>query len=735
MRRHGKKVIALLCVIVLGIGLLPNGGLLTKADAGYKEYTFADFEIKDQSITGTDVYSEKVPYSTSLDKVAINGNITFPEGSAVGSENIQIGNMCLIGPANDTTLGVWNITNGGWYGFSNSMEDGIIGKQLAIRLAFTKEGNDYRMLMEVNGTEAGEVILSNGVSALTWHALMFHAGAGKTVVIGDVRSQEPDFTEYTLKDFGIKDGFYKTGLTEGQTPKGVTSLDGIAVVGHVAFSNGSSCLRIGGTEEDIYASPITIFNSNGTLWSWDELGTNEHVSIGQVEIDKAVKIKVAFEYIGKNVKVRFYLNDELAAEHIYVGYAEKLGTKVILWARSGALAVGQGAEILPEAPIDQKTPQALGYTQIRLEDFELTGDTYSPQHKYGNFHYGTAKKKSLDRTYLDVNLTFKKAETLLRENSLRYASRDGWTGIQIGIEQNQLVIQDAMTGIGIVYQLEDLGLRTFEKRFNLKLGVMIGKANQDGKQDVTYDLWINDIRVAAKEVLKGVGSLGNGLGIYTPSGTVALQSPESVYGNQETGKKEKLPTTFRSLTFASFGVKDGTYRYKPGKMAAYGEYALSLDKTIFSTDLYFSLAKGGDFRYGGKSNEWCGLWFYSMPDGKIYMQGVEGHTGTYVFKPFVAGTELTDKKFNLKLTTEIVDSDKDGKKDDVKLGVWFNGVLYDNAYIYLTDYASYLGCYAGVYVDKGTGYLKVWNDKSVDLAIDYTLFGYTKENWRKKIGL
>ena len=161
---------------------------------------------------------------------------------------------------------------------------------------------------------------------------------------------------------------------------------------------------------------------------------------------------------------------------------------------------------------------------------------------------------------------------------------------------------------------------------------------------------------------------------------------------------------------------------------------MKLDKTIFSADVYFSNTKGGDFRYAGKENEWCGLHFYNRADGKLYMKGVKGDTGTYEFHSLVAGVELTDNWYNLKLTTEFVDSDKDGKKDDVKLGVWFNNVLYDNEYIYLQDYVQHFGKYTAVYVDKGEGYISVKSDTSVSEGIDFKLFGFTK-NWVEEVGL
>lgn len=57
----------------------------------------------------------------------------------------------------------------------------------------------------------------------------------------------------------------------------------------------------------------------------------------------------------------------------------------------------------------------------------------------------------------------------------------------------------------------------------------------------------------------------------------------------------------------------------------------------------------------------------------------------YIFTPEIAKTQFKDTRILLQITTERVDSDNDGNYDDIKLGVWFNGTLYDNVYIYLVD--------------------------------------------------
>ena len=116
------------------------------------------------------------------------------------------------------------------------------------------------------------------------------------------------------------------------------------------------------------------------------------------------------------------------------------------------------------------------------------------------------------------------------------------------------------------------------------------------------------------------------------------------------------------------------------------------------------------------------------------MQDGEEKTEIYTFHPMYAGVQLVDNTFNMKLSVEFVDSDNDGVKDDVKLGVWFNNVLYRNSFIYLIDYAENLGNTCSVYVQKADAWVKISSDKTVDMGVDFTLFGFTK-NWKQELGI
>ena len=218
---------------------------------------------------------------------------------------------------------------------------------------------------------------------------------------------------------------------------------------------------------------------------------------------------------------------------------------------------------------------------------------------------------------------------------------------------------------------------------------------------------------------------GKDLGIQTNLENSLVTSGK----DNDTGKTETLDPSYKMITLGNFGIQDGIYRSEIVK----GAYALSMHKTVFTVDIEFSSDLGEDFRYGSQTDGWHGLRFWS--DGSVLrMEDVDGYTSTYTFIPLIAGTKLVDKEFNLKLSTEYVDSDNDGKKDDVKLGVWFNDKLYNNKYIYLKDYKEILGKYIGVYCSNDIAFIKVKSVAGIPTGVDYTIFGFTRE-WKKELGI
>ena len=138
-----------------------------------------------------------------------------------------------------------------------------------------------------------------------------------------------------------------------------------------------------------------------------------------------------------------------------------------------------------------------------------------------------------------------------------------------------------------------------------------------------------------------------------------------------------------------------------------GDFDLeTLDGTLFSTKIKYSEEKSrlhlglGDYElsYGGisfrlegdnlvVSNEYSGR----NVDGKGVLKNMP--SSLVVIKPKMAGvgTTFKDTEFLLQVSIDFVDDDGDGNKNDIKLGVFINGSLYNNMYFVIKDDAENLG--------------------------------------------
>lgn len=164
-----------------------------------------------------------------------------------------------------------------------------------------------------------------------------------------------------------------------------------------------------------------------------------------------------------------------------------------------------------------------------------------------------------------------------------------------------------------------------------------------------------------------------------------------------TSKKVAPPVDFEYLTFLDEGIEDGTKTFQVANTER-----VNMDKTLTSVKLTYTeegsrihLATGTD-RYSGIS--------FRMEQGYILISnekyGTEG-AGYLHNMPFElvrmsapaagVGDTFTGTEFLLQVSIEFVDKDGDGKKNDIKLGVFINGYLYSDTYFYIKDNAEQMG--------------------------------------------
>ncbi len=174
--------------------------------------------------------------------------------------------------------------------------------------------------------------------------------------------------------------------------------------------------------------------------------------------------------------------------------------------------------------------------------------------------------------------------------------------------------------------------------------------------------------------------------IYTPPVVEDLPSQ---------GDLEVLPEDFTQISFHSFDIDNGTYGMAVG-LTVEGKNPDSLDRTLFSGDVVFNNV-GGFLTYAGGASAWHGMRFEPQSNGTLVVSEAELRFPQFTITPELAGTTLVGEKFNLKITTEFIEADFDGLKNDVKFGIWINDVLYKNQYVYAANYTDTIGGYMGIY--------------------------------------
>ena len=438
-----------------------------------------------------------------------------------------------------------------------------------------------------------------------------------------------------------------------------------------------------------------------------------------------LNLKIATNVVGEDLQVDVWLNDVRQERMTFTGCAGEMGNYLgfIVSGPSITIGIPDAPEIGPSEPsVEQKTPEELGYERLVLEDFAIGDDTYKAGSDmvYGNY----LKGDSLEGKYLDMDVAT--GETA-GNAYINYGGNiaGGWYGVKFKMLSDAIQIGMCLNeGNSIPYTLrhKDIGLTSATDKFNFKIAVEVSDA------DVIAHVWINNVRQQPMTFKNCATEIGDWLGIYAKDQTYTVSTPGA--SDNTSGTPETIDETFRKLTFGNFKIQDGTYAYKNDKHSFVGgAYAMKLHKTVFTGDI--TLVSGqGDFRYGGKVNGWYGLRFW-QENGNLFMEDIDGKTERYLFLPSIAGVSF-DKEFNLTITTEYVDSDGDGTKDDVKLGVWFNNKLYKNQYLYLTDYQQYMGRYVGVY--SGASVITVKNVAGIETGVDYSIFGYTR-NWKEELGI
>lgn len=193
------------------------------------------------------------------------------------------------------------------------------------------------------------------------------------------------------------------------------------------------------------------------------------------------------------------------------------------------------------------------------------------------------------------------------------------------------------------------------------------------KKSARYAAWVNDTLLGIYDVAFTVDGVTCGDALGLMSGAFLIGGP-----------LEKLPEDFTVLRPYDFGVSDGIYY---GDTAHVGivfsgtANVPSVDKTLWVFDEFSTDCETWLWIAGDPAGDWNGLNFRVNANGtgSLTQGGTSFTIPAVTFTNEVAGVDILGGTYSLKFTVEQPSS------TELKLGVWFNDVLYNNEYITITN--------------------------------------------------
>ncbi len=497
------------------------------------------------------------------------------------------------------------------------------------------------------------------------------------------------FKELTLADFGLEDMELLNSSKSGEYDSSL--LDGVAVSVAITFPKAlRNYYYIGGANSGIRFEP----QSDGTVkiafvmgaavknvitLTADKAGVD---SLTENEIILRTTIKLS-NIVGNkaDVELGIYINGKLYDDNTVVITGRNTGAlqkKIGFVSRNNKIKV---SSVIKEPNPDEKIEQLpKNLIKRTFNDYGVSNGTVT---------WATAVRNgSIIGNIFSGYITFSGKNMWLQYGGAGSGQNDFWKGMRFACDGEKITLSASAGEFSGSYNFYSSLARTklINNKFLLQITAEAVDIDNDGNtNDVKLGVWFNGVLYKNEYIyLKDAADkLGNNFAIIQKD-----QRP--IDGNaivesyvERSEKAEIFPADLIKRTFNDFGAGNGDISWFA---------SVNNDDTVVGTAFSGYVTFHGKnvwMQYGGKGKGkddfWKGIRF-DFDGTNITLSPSSGEfSGRYIFTPEIAKTQFKDTRILLQITTERVDSDNDGNYDDIKLGVWFNGTLYDNVYIYLVD--------------------------------------------------
>ncbi len=378
------------------------------------------------------------------------------------------------------------------------------------------------------------------------------------------------------------------------------------------------------------------------------------------------------------------------------------------------------------------THRYLDYNAFSYLDFGVTGGIYNAN-SAGNAFLGDNIAKLLDGGYLKETVRLNSIGSNNFFTVLFADTASSWSGLQIqyvsgsngyGDSRIQFNVSASLTDTGTsgyleAYRPKNVGLNSFiGSEFELMLVFDKADVDKNGSNDLLVKIYINGHRLwtikpdanwpafqngvltipgGYDKIVNAEGNTNKYLNIYPQSGNATFT---------DTCKDTLSEDNYTAYTLYDAAISDG-YSWAYGSLKDSNSDVVTgnaYNGTVFGAKLTFT-KEGARFHYAmPEKAKYAGLQIRLESTGNLKVASYSNQL-TYksidIYASQFGYTTFLNRPFTLQITTDLVDVNNNGGKNDVKFGIWIDGVLANHCYVYALDQASILGSYIGI--NEGSG--------------------------------
>ncbi len=527
----------------------------------------------------------------------------------------------------------------------------------------------------------------------------FNSRADDDINFSDVVKE--NFNCVTLSDYGIEDTDKTDGTTDfylTEDNDNVKSLHNIAFRAYTVFNNTTGS----GTELHLFTQQggktgiaLTIGSKNGKDLQLKRIKTpgpsispTFTATVSKAGINATTfngtyfLLGLTVEFVDSDsdgddddMKLGVFFNDKLY-DNSYItirnaasSSSYKMGTRMNFAGEAGEIYSYTEPKNISECPEND-------FDRLTLLDCGITDG--STEGKSGEFN-----TKSLDKKLFNISAVFKGDQTsgtVLHLGATSATSGDGITVYSKGSDDPNLYLSVAGSEKPLLLRKTNIAT---ESSLDTKFDLYISTEKTDGK--LKLGIFVNDILYGGDYfIFDNFASLGKFVVFEGKPGEAYSILPPITLAESDAAD-------FTLITLSDLGIADGSGD-------AIGSYGGGFDRTVLGFNLKL-FGDGSRLHYGYKTSSYSGLGI--RLSGKNLVVSCEAGSAdeklifdSFTITPDDARTKFTtfaNNEFLLHISCEFVDFGGDSNKQDVKIGIFINELLYKSEYLYIIDCADRMG--------------------------------------------